>query len=204
MYHDFLILGGAGLVGLQVCRPIVTHLDPRRIVVASLKEKEAVEACQKLEAEFGDRIAFVPEWGNLFVPTDLSETSRGAILKDASLRRRLLEAEGNLLPKAYLRHAKLLEPVVQRALVAEQELERCGLAKHGRARRFVERQLCQAGREVGHRRSRMEGTSCFRWIDAMTPTSCHGSIACLGSRSFGCVSSASPYMRCDLSPRAPV
>lgn len=92
MYHDFLILGGAGLVGLQVCRHIVTHLDPRRIVVASLKESEAVEACQKLEAEFGDRIAFVPEWGNLFVPTDLSETSRGVILKDASLRRRLLSA----------------------------------------------------------------------------------------------------------------
>ena len=92
MYHDFLILGGAGLVGLQVCRHIVTQLKPRRIVVASLKEHEAVEACQKLEAEFGDRIAFVPEWGNLFVPSDLSETARGAILKDASLRRRLLAA----------------------------------------------------------------------------------------------------------------
>ena len=101
MYHDFLILGGAGLVGLQVCRHIVTQLDPRRIVVASLKEKEAVEACQKLEAEFGDRIAFVPEWGNLFVPTDLSETSRGAILKDASLRRRLLAALYDDFEEAY-------------------------------------------------------------------------------------------------------
>ena len=92
MYHDFLIFGGAGLVGLQVCRHIVTQLNPRRIVVASLKEHEAVEACQKLEAEFGDRIAFVPEWGNLFVPTDLSETGRGAILQDSALRRRLLAA----------------------------------------------------------------------------------------------------------------
>ena len=92
MYHDFLIFGGAGLVGLQVCRHIITQLNPRRIVVASLKEHEAVEACQKLEAEFGDRIAFVPEWGNLFVPTDLSETPRGAIMEDAALRRRLLAA----------------------------------------------------------------------------------------------------------------
>ena len=44
MYHDFLIFGGAGLVGLQVCRHIITQLNPRRIVVASLKEHEAVEA----------------------------------------------------------------------------------------------------------------------------------------------------------------
>ncbi|MDG1483567.1 MAG: hypothetical protein P8R54_28510 [Myxococcota bacterium] len=92
MYHDFLILGGAGLVGLQVCRHIVTQLDPRRIVVASLKESEAVEACQKLEAEFGDRIAFVPEWGNLFVPTDLADTPRGEIMASAKQRRRLLAA----------------------------------------------------------------------------------------------------------------
>ena len=36
MYHDYLILGGAGLVGLQVCRHIVMSMQPRRIVVASL------------------------------------------------------------------------------------------------------------------------------------------------------------------------
>ena len=92
MYHDFLIFGGAGLVGLQVCRHIITALSPRRIVVASLHEHEAVDACAKLEAEFGDKIAFVPEWGNLFVPTDLAGTERGQILADAALRRRLLTA----------------------------------------------------------------------------------------------------------------
>ncbi|MFT5680075.1 MAG: hypothetical protein ACI8RZ_000980 [Myxococcota bacterium] len=102
MYHDFLILGGAGLVGLQVCRHIVTQLDPRRIVVASLKESEAVEACQRLEAEFGDRIAFVPEWGNLFVPTDLANTARGAIMADATQRRRLLAALYDDFEAAYL------------------------------------------------------------------------------------------------------
>ena len=101
MYHDFLILGGAGLVGLQVCRHIVTQLKPRRIVVASLKESEAMEACKKLEKEFGDRIAFVPEWGNLFVPTDLAETSRGAILENATLRRRLLAALYDSFEEAY-------------------------------------------------------------------------------------------------------
>ena len=92
MYHDFLILGGAGLVGLQVCRHIVQRLDARRVVVASLTEAEAVEACRVLEAEFGDRPAFVPAWGNLFVPSDLATTPRDRVLSDPALRGRLLTA----------------------------------------------------------------------------------------------------------------
>ena len=92
MYHDFLILGGAGLVGLQVCRHIVQRMQPRRIVVGSLLEHEAVAACQALEGEFGDQVAFVPAWGNLFVPADVANAPRGEILADASARRRLLAA----------------------------------------------------------------------------------------------------------------
>ncbi|MEL6349190.1 MAG: hypothetical protein AAFV53_39165 [Myxococcota bacterium] len=101
MYHDYLIFGGAGLVGLQVCRHIVKQLAPRRIVVASLREHEAMEACATLEAEFGDRIAFVPEWGNLFVPTDLRDAGRGALLADAAVRRRLLSALYDSFEDAY-------------------------------------------------------------------------------------------------------
>lgn len=92
MYHDFLILGGAGLVGLQVCRHIVSTLKPKRIVVASLTLEEAQAACDQLRAELGDAAAFVPESGNLFVPTDLSATSRGEMLKDPARRQRLLAA----------------------------------------------------------------------------------------------------------------
>ena len=90
MYHDFLILGGAGLVGLQVCRHIAIRLSPRRIVVASLLESEATAACATLEAEFGDTVAFVPAWGNLFVPTALANMPRGEILADPAQRARLL------------------------------------------------------------------------------------------------------------------
>jgi hypothetical protein len=92
MYHDFLILGGAGLVGLQVCRHLVARLQPRRIVVGSLLESEAVTACQTLEDEFGDRVAFVPAWGNLFVPTDFANTSRNDLMGDPPARRRLLRS----------------------------------------------------------------------------------------------------------------
>lgn len=92
MYHDFLILGGAGLVGLQVCRHIVMSMSPRRIVVASLFEDEANAACRILEKEFGDRVSFVPAFGNLFVPTELSGVSRGELIKDTSKRRHLLRS----------------------------------------------------------------------------------------------------------------
>ena len=92
MYHDFLLLGGAGLVGLQVARHIAQQLEPRRIVVASLLEGEANAACERLEREFGERISFVPAWGNLFVPTDLADTPRGEIMQSPALRARLLEA----------------------------------------------------------------------------------------------------------------
>jgi hypothetical protein len=90
MFHDYLILGGAGLVGLQVCRQIATQLSPRRIVVASLLEREARGAVATLEKEFGDDIAFVPAWGNLFVPTDMAELHRKVILGDRPKRRKLL------------------------------------------------------------------------------------------------------------------
>jgi len=91
MYHDYLILGGAGLVGLQVCRQIAAQFTPRRIVVASLMEHEARDACEILEAEFGESIAFVPTWGNLFVPAQLANLSRSEILNNDETRRELLE-----------------------------------------------------------------------------------------------------------------
>ena len=96
-----MILGGAGLVGLQVCRHIVHQLQPKRIVVASLFLEEAQKACHQLEKEFGDKIAFVPESGNLFVPTDLSSTSRGDLLSSSTTRRRLLGSLYDQFETAY-------------------------------------------------------------------------------------------------------
>jgi len=101
MYQDFLILGGAGLVGLQVCRRIMNDLQPRRIVVASLFEHESRAAVAKLYEEFGNAAAFVPSWGNLFVPHDLAHTSRGEVLSDRALRRRLLDTLYGDFDRAY-------------------------------------------------------------------------------------------------------
>ena len=90
MFDDYLILGGAGLVGLQVCRRICRELAPRRIVVASLMEGEARAAVARLQREF-DEVRFVAAWGNLFVPTDLADQHRSSSMADPATRRRLLE-----------------------------------------------------------------------------------------------------------------
>jgi len=92
VYHDFMILGGAGLVGTQVVRHIVQTLSPRRIVVASLLEREARDACAGFETEFGDSVCFVPAWGNLFVSADLCHQSRGQLLSTKEQRAALLSA----------------------------------------------------------------------------------------------------------------
>jgi hypothetical protein len=104
MYKDYLILGGAGLVGLQVCRHIVNRLTPTRIVVASLYEDEAEVAVARLESEFGNQVAFVPVSGNLFVPSDLVRKSRGELRTDPALRRRLLSALYDDFEAAYVQN----------------------------------------------------------------------------------------------------
>lgn len=91
MNEVHLILGGAGLVGLQVCRTLARELKPSRLIVASLLEHEAREAVTKLQDEFGSSVEFLPAWGNLFVPADLAYRPRAEVLADAALRRRLLD-----------------------------------------------------------------------------------------------------------------
>lgn len=91
MYRDYMILGGAGLVGTQVIRHIVNELNPSRIVVCSLFEQEAKQACAAHEKEFGNSTSFVPAWGNLFVPTEVANTSRAELLAQPERRRMLLD-----------------------------------------------------------------------------------------------------------------
>jgi len=111
MYQDYLILGGAGLVGTQVVRHIVRTLSPRRIIVASLLEDEARASCDAHSAEYGDSISFVPAWGNLFVPGTMAELHRSRILEDDKLRRELLDALYGDFDSAFKRNhlVKLIE-----------------------------------------------------------------------------------------------
>jgi hypothetical protein len=61
-----LILGGAGLVGMQCAKKIARARAPKRIVIASLFRKETREAVRELRRQFA-KIEFVGYYGNLFV-----------------------------------------------------------------------------------------------------------------------------------------
>lgn len=108
----YLVLGGAGLVGIQICRQIAAALQPKRIVVGSLVEADARAAVEDLTRE-DPRTEFVPAWGNLFVPSELAHLSRAELLASPDQRRALRRAlygdfrkayEGNHLVQLILRY----------------------------------------------------------------------------------------------------
>jgi hypothetical protein len=89
---SFLILGGGGLVGLQVARRIAYTLDPDLIIIAALTEDEAREAISNLQSMFTDSpIRFEPVWGNIFVRTQLTHASRHELLSEADNRQALYD-----------------------------------------------------------------------------------------------------------------
>jgi NAD(P)-dependent dehydrogenase (short-subunit alcohol dehydrogenase family) len=86
-----LVLGGAGLVGLAVCRRILEH-EPKRLVVGSLRRAECDAAIDELKSEgYGDKTELEPAWGDLFVPEAFKDLSRNEILSDPEARRQLID-----------------------------------------------------------------------------------------------------------------
>lgn len=85
-----LVLGGYGLVGQAVARQILLE-SPRRLLLLSLRQNEAEEACAGVAAESGG-IPVEPLWGDIFAFTDVKDRSRREILADATFRRRLIES----------------------------------------------------------------------------------------------------------------
>jgi hypothetical protein len=80
--HTVLILGGAGMVGLQVAREAARELRPKRIVIASLREDEVTEAIAFLKNEIGDDVELTGAWGDIFIPESLQGRRRDDIVSD--------------------------------------------------------------------------------------------------------------------------
>lgn len=76
-----LILGGAGMVGVQVARQAARDLRPSRIVIASLTEAEVTDAVKSLKAEIDD-VEFIGAAGNIFLPQSLQGVDRSEILSN--------------------------------------------------------------------------------------------------------------------------
>jgi NAD(P)-dependent dehydrogenase (short-subunit alcohol dehydrogenase family) len=83
-----LLLGGAGLVGSAVARRLAEY-RPRRLVITALTKAEAEPAARELAAELAMPVE--PLWGDIFLPVDLAERSRGELMRDPVARRRMID-----------------------------------------------------------------------------------------------------------------
>jgi len=77
-----LILGGGGMVGVQVAREVARELNPDRIVIAAVSKKEVDDALVFLRDQIDKRIELVGEFGNVFVPEELKHANRETIVEN--------------------------------------------------------------------------------------------------------------------------
>jgi NAD(P)-dependent dehydrogenase (short-subunit alcohol dehydrogenase family) len=87
-----LVLGGWGLVGSAICRRLMEE-KPKRIILTSLKESEAKEACEQMRKEYpkAGKSFFVPWWGNIFVRNEFKDLPRDVILADPHKRTKFID-----------------------------------------------------------------------------------------------------------------
>ena len=102
-----LLLGGSGLVGMAVARRLL-EFAPARLLISGLTRAEAEAGADELRAEAG-AVKVEARWGNIFLPVDLADRSRSALIADPSSRRRLVDellgpATGPALEKNLLYH----------------------------------------------------------------------------------------------------
>jgi len=100
--NTVFILGGAGLVGTQICYQVARDLRPAKIVIASLYQKEVRELAREVRKEF-PAIRFIELWGNIFVRAEFARADRDELLTSAERRRALYDDLFGPLDSAYER-----------------------------------------------------------------------------------------------------
>lgn len=106
-----LVLGGAGLVGMAVCHQLIRH-RPEKIIVSSLRESEALEACEILKST-PHQVEILPAFGNIFVRTELKDLSWNEILEDPKLREMLIQDNLEDLSQTVLENSFLYQLLQQ-------------------------------------------------------------------------------------------
>jgi len=76
-----VILGGYGLVGIQIARNLCQQRSPKKLVLASLFEHEAARAISEISAEFPDT-EVVGAHGNIFVRREYAYLPPSELLTD--------------------------------------------------------------------------------------------------------------------------
>jgi len=111
--ESFLILGGAGLVGLQIARRLAHDLAPRKIVIASLYRDEVEGAVSGLRKMFGGRpTQFEGEFGDVFLRDEFAHEPRGRLLQSYLRREELFTDLFGPLEAAYA-NSRLVQLVLK-------------------------------------------------------------------------------------------
>jgi hypothetical protein len=95
-----LILGGAGMVGEQVAREAARELQPARIVLSALTQREVDEAVSLLKPEMPG-IELVPAAADIFLPQSLQGRDRAALVEDRATFDVLFDEIFSSDPEAY-------------------------------------------------------------------------------------------------------
>lgn len=101
-----LILGGAGMVGVQVAREIARELAPNEIIISALTDREVQEAVAELTAdaqELGWSVRFTGAAGDIFLPEALQGRRRADLLLDRETFDVLFDDIFSSDPEAYRR-----------------------------------------------------------------------------------------------------
>lgn len=103
-----LVLGAWGLVGNAITRKLVIE-NPKKIIIASLQKKEALEQVENMRKEFPNLTPefLEPIWGNIFFRTEHRNLTRNEILSNSEYRKLLLddtleELNKDIIKKSYL------------------------------------------------------------------------------------------------------
>lgn len=107
----FLLLGGAGLVGLQVARAIAREIDAEKIIIASLYQREVREALAVLRKECAE-IEWVGVWGDVFVRSDLQHERRSDLIASKQRRDELYDDLLGDFQAAY-RRSRLVQLILE-------------------------------------------------------------------------------------------
>ena len=88
-YDSILVLGGAGLVGYQVCREMLRKGQTQNVIVVSLRRDEVQEATHLLRGEFPDA-KVTGRYGNVFARGRLADADTEDVEPVMDRRRDLL------------------------------------------------------------------------------------------------------------------
>jgi NAD(P)-dependent dehydrogenase (short-subunit alcohol dehydrogenase family) len=90
--REVLILGGSGLIGVAVARELMQY-QPAALAICGLTREEAESTVADLLRDRGraESTRIEAEWGDIFLPQEMKDRSRGEVLADPSARALLID-----------------------------------------------------------------------------------------------------------------